>query len=312
MQFKISRQTTTGLVINKKVNIKNDYYRKARSMCNQLFTAGNFYLLPEQKGSEQPPSINKLEGILSFIYKIKRPHDEATTGSRRNNPHGITKLYRHFLFYKHFYSNNMPLIICEGKTDIIYLKCALEILGKDYPSLVDTKDSKPEFKIKFLNLTKNLRDVLSISNGAPGIESLMDIYKTNMKKFKNKKFSHPIIILTDNDEGAKKIKKQLGIAEEGFIKNYYHYHKNLYVIPSKSKIPKEEEHNIEDLFDKKILNTKIDKKTFKRNNCKMSDNEYSKIVFAHKVIKAQKDSINFNAFRPIFDSFLDIINYQNN
>ncbi len=42
MQFKTSRQITTGLVINKKVNVRNEYYKTARSMCNKLFNTGEF------------------------------------------------------------------------------------------------------------------------------------------------------------------------------------------------------------------------------------------------------------------------------
>ena len=37
MQYRDSRQSVTGLTVNRKVNIRNDYYKLARSMCYSLF-----------------------------------------------------------------------------------------------------------------------------------------------------------------------------------------------------------------------------------------------------------------------------------
>lgn len=48
MSLRRSRQTVTGLVVNSKVNIKKDYYRFARAMCNSVFTTGE-YRLPAKK-----------------------------------------------------------------------------------------------------------------------------------------------------------------------------------------------------------------------------------------------------------------------
>ena len=41
MQVRASRQMVTGLTVNKKVNIPQDYYRAVRSMCNALFQTGS-------------------------------------------------------------------------------------------------------------------------------------------------------------------------------------------------------------------------------------------------------------------------------
>jgi hypothetical protein len=43
MQFRGSRQVTTGLMVNEKVNIRQEYLRAARHMCKSLFTAGSYY-----------------------------------------------------------------------------------------------------------------------------------------------------------------------------------------------------------------------------------------------------------------------------
>jgi RNA-directed DNA polymerase len=101
------------------------------------------------------------------------------------------------------------LIICEGKTDIIYLKCALRQLEKEYGELVKRNEDKFDYLIGFLNISKNLKKVFAISEGTAGLASLMDIYKEHMKPFKGDGKKHPVIILVDNDEGAAEIKKGL-------------------------------------------------------------------------------------------------------
>lgn len=97
MQFRTSRQVTTGLIVNEKVNIKSEYYKKARSMCHALFNTGQFYI--EGDEAEKENTINQLEGMLSFIYYVKRPHESSKGGSRKYNPTAITTLYRKLLFY---------------------------------------------------------------------------------------------------------------------------------------------------------------------------------------------------------------------
>lgn len=40
MHFRGSRQMVTGLVVNEKVNVRSDYYRRSRAMCDALFQTG--------------------------------------------------------------------------------------------------------------------------------------------------------------------------------------------------------------------------------------------------------------------------------
>jgi len=292
LQYKTARQITTGLVVNKKVNIKKEYYRQARSMCNALFQSDKFYLgskhtsasafsenaqttetsspdnnetplvgsLPEEKATT---SVNQLEGILSFIYQVKRPHYEYNF-IRKKEPTAITELYRKLLFYKHFFSLNRPLIICEGKTDVIYLKCALKQLEKEYGELVHKIDNDIIFDIGFLKLSENLKDVFAISAGTSGLASLMVIYKKYMMPFNGQGKKHPVIILIDNDSGSKSIKnilsdndsrsktKKTKINGDDSTNPFYYFVENLYVVIVPS-IRGHEETAIEELFDKKTL-----------------------------------------------------------
>jgi len=319
MQFKTARQMTTGLIVNEKINIKREYYKTARSMCYELFSTGEFYVGEKKDISsrdaendldgenKEKGTINQLEGILSFIYQIKRPHDTSKLGNRRFHPTAITKLYRDFLFYKHFFSIEMPLIICEGKTDIIYLKCALKQMATIYNAFVEIHDDGTNYKIKFLNLSKNLRDVFAISTGTSGLNHLMEIYEQNIGSFKGAGKVFPVVVIIDNDDGAIEIKKRLKIKQNDTIKSFYHFAENLYVLI----IPKIEGKAIEDLFDSEILRTKVDGKIFNREKQIDTKKEYGKIVFAEKVIKPMQQSINFGGFKEVFDELqLVIEDYQ--
>jgi len=197
LQYKISRQTATGLVVNEKPNIKREYYKQARAMCHELFKTNNFHY--GNKDQQIVGTINQLVGIVNFIYKIKRPHDTDKTSKRRFHPTAITRLYRQLLFYKHFFANDNPLVICEGKTDIIYLKCALSEL----------KNPNIDLDLRFLNMTKNFKDVLAISQGISGLVSIIEMYENHMKIFKAQGKKHPVIILADNDSASEAIKNKI-------------------------------------------------------------------------------------------------------
>ena len=117
-----SRQTVTGLVVNEKVNIKSEYYRNARAMCDSLFQTGKYfkeYLPPANIGDLPKPgyisSLNTLEGILSHIYNVTQTEERRDVPDQRKEPRAIRELYRRFLFYKHCIALEMPLVITEEK-----------------------------------------------------------------------------------------------------------------------------------------------------------------------------------------------------
>jgi len=81
MQYKNSRQVVTGLVVNKVVNTKSEYYRYARSMCHSLFTTGIFTLpspKPDKHESKSPivnkgifPNLRqKIRVIIQKIWRV--------------------------------------------------------------------------------------------------------------------------------------------------------------------------------------------------------------------------------------------------
>jgi len=311
LQHKSNRQIVTGLIVNEKVNIKREYYKRARSMCHALFQSNEFYIgdtsahtsseKPLEEPLERAPGNRKqLEGMLSFIEHIKRPHDNRTIQHRRNKPTAIVKLYRKFLFYKHFFSLNRPLIICEGKTDIVYLKCAIKQLEKEYSAFVQKTDGKWVFKVGFLNFSKTLKYIFAISEGSPGLKSLIDLYEKNMTGFKGTGKQYPVVIVIDSDSGSKQIDKLLKNKKLDPLDPFSLLFENLYIV----HVPPREgflETEVEDLFDGKTLETKIDGKTFNRTTKIDAKTEYGKITFAEKVIKANQDNINFEDFRELLN-----------
>jgi len=300
MQYRTSRQLATGLVVNKKVNIKREYYKNARSMCHKLFNVGEFYI---DDHAEVVGTISQLEGMLSFIYQVKRPHESSKDGNRKFNPTAITELYRKFLLYKYFYSLEKPLILCEGKTDVIYLKCALKQLSTIYGDFVNTNDGKTNYKVSFLNISKHFRDVFSISTGASGLDFLMESYKKMGSSFKAPRNPYPVVIIADNDDGSKEMKKKLQIKNGDSIHDFYNFSNNLYVLI----VPKNKEGAIEDLFDESTLKLKIDGKSFNRGKTIDVNNEFGKIVFAEKVISAKQNNISFEGFKEVFDGLKSVV-----
>ena len=93
MHVKGSRQMVTGLVVNEKANIKCEYYRKARAMCDSLFKTGKYYhsYLPPDGSDDDPipdltSNINPLEGILSHIYAVTQSEDRRVcSGAERKS-----------------------------------------------------------------------------------------------------------------------------------------------------------------------------------------------------------------------------------
>ena len=309
MQSKISRQVTTGLVVNEKINIKKEYYKNARSMCHALFDTNEFYLGKK----EQIGNINQLEGILGFIHKLKGQYNEQIKDKRRIVPEGIFKVYQRFMFYKNFFQIDRPVIICEGKTDSIYLKCALKQLKKNYPEFIEEKEEKFKYKIRFFKPSKSFKEVCSIANGTSGLKQLLEIYGDRLNLFKQQIKNSPVIMLVDNDKGLdsirsmyKKITKNKFNPDLRF--NYFNHNLYIVTIPKKGD---QKETAIEDLFEKKVLDVKLNGKIFNKNNDTDNKNEYSKEVFAKQVVIPRQATINFDEFKNVFNRFKDVIDDYN-
>ena len=163
-----SRQEVTGLVVNEHINTKKEYYRLARSLCHSLFFGRECYV-KNRDGTKTEMFAENVEGIVNFIYEAKSSRNRFLIDEIKKNEksldmyekifgkdyvkqkkecnkryykysdfslsgalRGIQKLYAEFLIWKYFIDNKKTVIITEGKTDIIYIKCAIKQLKENH------------------------------------------------------------------------------------------------------------------------------------------------------------------------------------
>lgn len=219
MQFRDSRQVTTGLMVNEKVNIRQEYWRTARQMSQSLFTNGSYYkkVPPGLLGQPltDPPtlvtinSLNPLDGMLSHIYQVKDYSDRRADKAKREAPTAARELYREFLFYKHFVALEKPLILPEGKTDSVYLKCAIRRLTKYQPKLGAVVGGKFQSTLRFMNYSQTVIDLLEIGRGSSQLNNFIGKYEGCLRAYGHAPLAYPVIVLIDNDDGGEKLFNQV-------------------------------------------------------------------------------------------------------
>ncbi|WP_237580127.1 reverse transcriptase domain-containing protein [Candidatus Enterococcus huntleyi] len=81
LQFNNSRQTVTGLIVNKKLNVPREYYKDTRAMANTLYKTGSFDV------NERTGSINQLNGRFAFINQLDKYNNklENNASIMKNN-----------------------------------------------------------------------------------------------------------------------------------------------------------------------------------------------------------------------------------
>lgn len=325
LQFKDSRQEATGLVVNKKVSVKSEYWRLTRAMAHSLFKTGRFQIF-EQDGSVRDGNISELEGRLAFIDSLdfynnreQKKHPEPKFEPKKHDGlygfrgklNSREKVYGQFLQYKYFFANKYPTILTEGKTDNVYLKSALSRLQATYPGLVNPKSAKTPYspKLNFPNLNRKTMYLLDIGDGATPFVRFVKRYAKDLSYFENKKAQNPVILVLDNDSGPKELLNYLvnkkvkscpndmtALKSSGFI----HLFHNLYLILTPLKTGAKDS-AMEDLFDAATLARKINGKSFSMDKHFDDTKHYGKHIFSTKVVRSNKANINFDKFKYIFD-----------
>lgn len=324
MQFRSSRQVTTGLIVNDKVNIRREYIRASRHMCRSLFTTGRYYrMVPATLAGGaigDPPikevitSLNPLGGMLAHIYQVKNSADLRSPELKKAEPTATRSLYFRFLFYKNFVANTKPVIIAEGRTDSVYLRSAIQYLPAYHPRLGEIVGGKLETKIKFMNFSPTVHDVMQLGHGTGDQLFLIKDYERHLRVYSHAPLAHPVIVLFDNDDGAKSLfgyAKNKGHPNIGLNSTdaFYYLGYNLYLV----KTPEPSSGNkscIEDLFPKALLNTLIDGKTFDPNKEHEEAGKYGKVIFAKCVVIPNASKIDFSAFAPLLDRIVAVLDHH--
>ena len=323
MHCRGSRQMVTGLVVNEKANIRSEYYRKARAMCDSLFQTGQYFKTvtpPDDPDGEPKPdltdSLNPLEGILSHIYDVTQSEERRPIIDQRKEPRAIRVLYRRFLFYKYCVAPEAPLIITEGKTDPVYLREAIRERNGYHPRLGKPGKDGFEFAVRFFNYRGQAHEIMGLGGGTGDLKSVpldylrnLDATKKGRKPFKHKPMAHPVIIVIDNDDGLKPIagtlKKVFGVSVAlDSTNNFYHITENLYLV----KTPEAKGKScIEDMFPQEWLDTPLNGKKFNPSGTIDPQTEYSKEVFANSIIKPNASKIDFSGFDLLLDRIVSVL-----
>lgn len=299
MQQRDSRQDTTGLIVNKKVNVRNEYYKRARAKCDHLFKNGFCFSDKDRK----PMSDEAMDGTMGFIRQIRG----LKTRDWQSEQNSFFKLYRQFLDYRAFHGIRRPKIICEGKTDNIYLRCACQRLRARFPAFIHP-DPRVGLTIDLFNYTEAAATFQDLSGGTNDLSKLLSHYAARVSHFKLSP-DQPVIMIVDNDKGSaelfRKLTKMLGRVVGG-LDPFYYVCANLYVVPV-PKVISTLEAAIEDLFEPSLLARTIKGRNFDRTGKEKDRSKwYSKVEFATEIVKPERATINFSGFEPLLQAVSDV------
>ena len=311
LMYRFSRQEVTGLVVNEKINVRREYRRSVRAMVHSLTATGGFktHDMPFRRGrsemGERPGTLDELRGMLGFINSIDNRH--ACTKEQRRSKQ---KVYRAFLMYSVFHVAERPVIVCEGKTDNVYLKHAIRSLSADFPELADvTSDAKIPLKVRLYRYAQSgSGGILGLNaGGSSALAGFVATYGTSTKGFTQGVPKSPVVIVYDNDGGAKPIRKAIKSSYGVTVEDtpFTHVFRNLYAVATPGLNSK-----IEDLFSDAVMKTTIGGKTFNPDRDDFDKRKhYGKAVFARRVVAARAAQIDFAQFRPLLGGIVDAIQH---
>ena len=327
--FSNSRQEVTGLVVNKKISVPKEYYKNTRAMAHSLYKNG-YFLIDYEVGT-----IEQLEGRFSFINQINLYNID---NKKKNMWHlnSKEKQYQKFMIYKTFYANEKPLIITEGKTDVLYIKAALKKYYKYFPNLITKKDNGNfVFHVNFFKRKQKHSYYLNLVKD--GADTIKNIYSNCYIKTKNNKNittvhdfkklcgereTNPVILIFDNemvsnkDRPLKKFLNEIKVnaSQKDKLKEnlYINICDNLYLCTYQLNNKEACEIEIEDLFPADVLEHEINGRKFSKKDSTHDNGFYGKNEFSQYVY-SNYESIDFSNFISLLSAINEIIElYPNN
>jgi RNA-directed DNA polymerase len=323
MQYRNSRQEVTGLIVNSKVNIRSEYRRKVRAMAHHLFKTGRFHIIetvPDASGTPVPTekdgTLAQLHGMLGHIDAVDRYNARLASqaqGSNEVNARGIgckENLYRRFLMFKEFYVASAPVIVCEGKTDNVYVLNAIRNLANAYPSLAAVSPNMTvTMKARIFRYPEtSTGHILRLKGGIGDLKKFVPDYISEMNLFRAPGGHSPVILLVDNDHAAKSLYslvQQITRVKPTGAEPFVHISGNLYLVATPLKQGKQES-VIEDAFTEQTRNVVLGGKSFNRGNSFDSAKHYGKHIFSQYVEK-NADKIDFAGFAELLARLAAVI-----
>ncbi len=323
MQYRDSRQEVTGLIVNRKLNVRCEYRHLVRALVHRLVNTGSFDVSRTSTDAQgkknaviRPGTHDQLHGMLGFIDEVDKYNRALTRQYRQTNDGDNLSskelVYRRFLLFICLFAATRPVIICEGPTDNIYLLHAIRSLAMQFTTLASiSQDGKIVPNIRVLKYADSgTGRILGIrSGGSANLCKLIRTYHKEKQKFKGPGLTHPVIVLIDNDGGAKPVLdavEQITKLKATRNEQFLHATGNLYVVPTPCNDATKTS-RIEDCFDEDVKATVIDGKTFDPGSKINTSTKYGKTVFAHKVVAKQASTINFAGFAPLLTRIVSVI-----
>jgi hypothetical protein len=320
MQYHDSRQQVTGLVVNRKISAPVEYRHHVRALVHAYTSSGNFFLkkfgdrdlgpvkVVEEKGKPQ-----QLRGMLEYVVYASRRGKVAEDSVPLN---AAERMYRSFVLFHDFYAPAVPLVLCEGKTDLVYVAQAARGLAKAYPQLAAI-GGDGKITLLFRRHRYPIRDrgkltarVLGINGGTPHIKQFIDVLLNEYKSIKAPPGRQPVIIALDDDDGLKAIRNYVkGVLKKELDQSaeFHHLFGNVYIVLTPPLLGQASS-EMEDLFDTDTRAREVGGKKFDASKDLDTKTSYGKATFAYEVVAKHAAGIDFSGFKPMLDRFVLVIN----
>ncbi|TAT84809.1 retron Ec67 family RNA-directed DNA polymerase/endonuclease [Rhizobium ruizarguesonis] len=318
MQTRASRQEVTGLIVNEFVNVRTEIEARNRVLVHALMKKGTCFQKDPKSGAATPMSLEEVGGRLSHQFQIKAArHGFKSAREFEKAGDDIPKFYRdyaHYINYCSFHVNPVPTIVCEGKTDVIYLKTAIQVLHAKFPKLGGLSGGKYASDVRFFGQSRHHTAATRLSGGAGDVQHFVRDYNKIVLPFHAGGQLSPVIVFVDNDKATNGIwsfiKERTGSATpiDG-SDPFYHIERNLFVVAVPGKVGNTER-IVEDLFDAATKAMTWDGKTVdlkQKRGQPPAKGKMSKERFATKIVRDQRSKIDFSGFEPVLKAFSDII-----
>jgi len=308
----------TGLTVNEKVNIPKEYWRSIKSMCWELFKTGDYYRPSNNNGAVRTApvlegSLEPLSGMLSHVYHVKKESKRLNDGTAADIVSG-RKLHEQFWFYRSFVALKRAVIICEGETDVVYLRNAIQQTPTFQPQLGSVTPDGFRFGLTFFGHSNHIGELLRIPGGFPQMKTFMLNYREHLSAYKYREVLFPVIMLVDNDHVLDQkfcgsLKKAFGVdVSQKSSDSFYHLTDNLYLIKT-PELGVDGTSCIEDLFDDAAKKLTLGGKFLHTGKDFDPTKHIGKTPFAIKVVARNPTKIEWRAFAPLLSRIVAVLDH---
>ena len=114
-------------------------------------------------------------------------------------------IYMRFLIFKEFYSAPAPIVLCEGKTDNVYITHAIRSLARQYPQLADVSPAERSLSsFGVSDIRTGVQDESLEFTAEPGSWVFHSNLQKGNRPIQSTRDAMPNILLIDNDAGKKR------------------------------------------------------------------------------------------------------------